>query len=267
MILKDIINKSYYGTVGYIGSEEDIDRLEQYINLNLPILSQFKGIINATTFSQDNPQELYDKLCKVWEKYFSDSKNINNGVSRGHCFGAADNDNSIIDYCKDNQIDWVCKSAYDVALFKECLNIQIEEADFYYLEGVSRHNIINNNSDFETLYNSHYSPQTNFYFVNTSKVDYLNSKSYIDESHYYSLKIPNYNGKIWEYIEGWSNENLLKYCTVRNGLQKFHLADKTKYKKLYDAIIMYNVWDPSHKNIAINGICHYHYPDEKIINI
>jgi hypothetical protein len=267
MILKDIINKSYYGTVGYIENEEDINRLEQYINFNLSILSQFKGIISATTFGNNNPEELYNKVCEVWKKYFPNSKNINNGISRGHCFGAADNDNSIIDYCKTNQIDWVCKSAYDIVLFEECLNIQIEDADFYYLEGISKYNILVNNSDFEMLCNKYFSPQTNFYFINTSKVDYLNSKSYIDESYYYSLKVPNYNGKIWEYIEGWSNENLLKYCTIRNELKKQHLIDKTKYKKLYDAISLHNVGDPSHKNISINGICHYHYYNENIINI
>jgi hypothetical protein len=267
MILKDIINKSYYGTVGYIGNEEDIDRLEQYINLNLPVLSQFKGIITATTFGKNNPEELYKKTLELWVQYFPTSENINNGISRGHSFGAADNDNSIIDFCKEHQIDWVCKSAYDVALFEECLNIKIEEADFYYLEGVSQYNILINNSDFETLSSKHFSPQTNFYFINTNKIDYLNSKSFINESYDYSLRLPEYNGRIWEYVEGWSNENLLKYCVIRNGLKKQHLINKEKYKKLCDAVTLYNVGDPSHKNILIDGICHYHHHDQKIIKI
>ena len=267
MILKDIINKSYYGTVGYIETEEDINRLEQYINLNLPILLQFKGVITATTFGKNNPEELFIKTSNIWKKYFPESIHINNGISRGHCFGAADNDNSIIDFCKDNKIDWVCKSAYDVALFEECLNIKIEEADFYYLEGVSQYNILNNNSDFETLYNRHFSPQTNFYLINVNKIDYLNSRSYIDESYDYSLRLPEYNGRIWEYIDGWSNENLLKYCVIRNGLKRQHLINKEKYKKLCDAMTLYNVWDPSHKNVLIDGICHYHHPNQNIINI
>ena len=200
MILKDIINKSYYGTVGYIDNEEDINILEQYISFNISVLSQFKGIITATTFGKNNPDFLYEKVSELWRQYFPDSKNINNGVSRGHCFGAADNDNSIIDFCKTSKIDWICKGAYDVILSEECLNIEIEEADFYYLEGFSKYNILNNNSNFETLHNHHFSPQTNFYFINTNKIDYLNSKNFINESYDYSLKIPEYNGKILEYI-------------------------------------------------------------------
>jgi hypothetical protein len=266
MILKNIINKSYYGTVGYIKCEKDIELLEQYINFNLPILSQFKGIISATTFGGDDPLKLYNEIDKLWKKYFPESKNINNGISRGHCFGAADNDNSIIDYCKSNKIDWVCKSAYDIVLFEDCLKIPVENSDFYYLEGFSKYNIINNGSDFEILYSNHFSPQTNFYFIDSSKIDYLNSKNYIDESYFYSLKIPNYNGKIWEYIEGWSNENLLKYCVIRNGLKKTHLIDKEQYKKLYELVSLYNIGDPSHKNILINGICHYHYNKENILS-
>jgi len=267
MILKDIINKSYYGAVGYIENEEDIIRLEQYILMNLSILSQFKGIITTTTFNQNNPDELYNKVLELWKKYFPDSKNINNGVSRGHSFGAADNDNSIIDFCKTYDIDWVCKSAYDILLFDECLNIEIEEADFYYTEGISRHNILISNSDFEFLCKRHFSPQTNFYFIDVSKIDYLNSKSYIDESYLYSLKLPEYNGKIWDYIDGWSNENLLKYCVIRNRLKKYHLIDNTEYKKLYDTVIQYDIWDPSCKNIIIKGICHYHFYNHPVIKI
>ena len=31
--------------------------------------------------------------------------------------------------------------------------------------------------------------------------------------------------------------------------------------------MVYEIWDPSHKNIMIDGICHYHYLDQAIINI
>jgi len=44
MNLKQLINKSVYGTIGYIASQEDINLLEQYILFNLPVLKEFKTI-------------------------------------------------------------------------------------------------------------------------------------------------------------------------------------------------------------------------------
>ena len=106
MILKDIINKSYYGSVGYISNLEDIVRLEQYVIYNLPVLKEFINVITSTTYINDNP-ELRIQLENTWKKYFPNSIHLDKGISRGHSFGAADNDNAIIDYCKDNNIDWV----------------------------------------------------------------------------------------------------------------------------------------------------------------
>ena len=56
MILKDIINKSYYGSVGYISNLDDISRLEQYIIYNLSVLKEFINIITSTTYVDNNPE-------------------------------------------------------------------------------------------------------------------------------------------------------------------------------------------------------------------
>ena len=83
---------------------------------------------------------------------------------------------------------------------------------------------------------NHFTPQTNFYFINVSKTDYLTDKTYLNETYIASKNITNYNGKIWEYIPGWSCEEFLAQCIERNNLIKFHLLSSTTYKKLYDAV-------------------------------
>ena len=35
MLLKELINKSVYGTIGYISSESDVEALESYLLYNL----------------------------------------------------------------------------------------------------------------------------------------------------------------------------------------------------------------------------------------
>ena len=50
MILKEIINKSYYGTISYIPNKEYLNTLERYIKYNFNILKEYKGIIVATNY-------------------------------------------------------------------------------------------------------------------------------------------------------------------------------------------------------------------------
>ena len=50
MNLKQLINKSTYGTIGYIASEDDLTRMEQYLLYNLKVLKEFEHIINYNMF-------------------------------------------------------------------------------------------------------------------------------------------------------------------------------------------------------------------------
>ena len=122
MILKEIISKSYYGTIGYISSKNDLILLERYIVHNLPVLKKYKGIIVATNY---NDLGLAVKNAQLWQKYFPKCKIINLKENRGHNFGTADLDNALFDYCKSNKIEWLCKVSNDVVLKKEVLNIKI----------------------------------------------------------------------------------------------------------------------------------------------
>ena len=55
------------------------------------------------------------------------------------------------------------------------------------------------NFDYDRIIDEAFFPQTNFYFINVFKTDFINDKKYIDKTYEYSLDIPDYNGKIWEY--------------------------------------------------------------------
>jgi hypothetical protein len=262
MNLKQLINKSVYGTIGYISSQDDINLLEQYIINNLGILKEFKQIIIATNYSDIN---LINNHNNMWVKYVNCIL-IESSINRGHNFGTTDLDNLIFDYCKDNNIEWLCKSVNDIILTNEVLDIEIEEADFYYLNGIGYGGMIPYNFDFERIINEDFYPQTNFYFINVSKTDYINDKNYINDT-YNIILTPGYNGRVWEYIKDWSCEYFLKQCIQRNNLSKYHLVSKDKYIKLLNIIKQNTIHDSSHKNIMINGVCHFQYPDNKVIII
>lgn len=263
MLLKTLINKSIYGTIGYVSSLEDLNLLEQYITFNLPVLTEFKQIIVATNYGADLQTETHH----IWKKYFPNCVNLDSKVNRGHNHGYADLDNLVFDYCKDNNIEWLCKSANDVVFIDSILEKEIDEADFYYLNGIGFGGMVPYNFDYDQIIKNDFYPQTNFYFINVSKVDYLNDSTYLDETFNYVNQLPNYNGRIWEYIPGWSCEDFLKQCILRNNLSKYHLIPYEKYYILLQYIKNNNIHDSSHKNIMIEGTCHFHFPSNLVLTL
>jgi len=266
MNLKQLINKSIYGTIGYISSQDDLDLLEQYILYNSPVLKEFKKIVVATNYKDSFNTNIILKNNKLWESYFPNCSYINSPTNRGHNFGTADLDNLLFDYCKLYNIEWLCKSANDIILQESILNKEIEEADFYYLNGIGYGGMTQYNFDFDKIIEQDFYPQTNFYFINVSKTDYLNDKEHINEIYNKVQNISDYNGKAWEY--GFKScESLLRECINLNNFSKYHLIPQEKYRILLQIIKDYQMHDSSHKNIMVDGICHFHNNNQQIIEI
>jgi hypothetical protein len=264
MKLKEIINKSVYCTDGYISSKETLNTLEQYILYNLQILKEFKHIIIATNYK--SYPDLVDENNKLWKKYFPECILIDLKINRGHSFGTADLDNALFNYCKENQIDWICKSDNDIIIQDQILDKEVDEADFYYLNGIGYGGMVKYNFDLDIIMNEDFYPQTGFYFMDVSKIDYLNDENHVNEIYNKIQNISDYNNKAWEY--GFKScELLLKECVERNNLSKYHLISQEKYNILLNVIKDNNIHDPSHKNIMIEGICHFQYPTQQVIEI
>lgn len=263
MVLKNLINKSIYGGMGYIHSHSDIELLSQYISYNYPVLKEFKQIIVATNYgsSLQNENEL------LWKTFFPNCTLLNSEINRGHNHGYTDLENMLFDWCKENGEEWLCKVSNDIIIQEHILEKEVEDADFYYLNGIGYGGMVKYNFDFDRIINEDFYPQGNFYLMNVSKCDFISDKTFLNETYEYVHSLPHYNGKIWEYIEGWTCEDLLKNCVERNNLSKYHLIPKEKYLSLLQVIKEYNIHDSSHKNIMIEGICHFQYPEQPVIEI
>ena len=260
MILKDLINKSWYGSIGYIENRNSIETLGSYLLHNQPVLDEFEGHIFAFTYKELD----IDYLAEVINSIYPEAIIIHLENNRGHNFGTADLDNAIFDFCKTIKIEWLCKTSTDVILQPEVLDIPIQEADFYYMNGIGYGGMEKYNFDNTKILFDYFYPQTNFYFINVSKTDYLNDKEYLDETYEYIQSLENYNGKIWEYIQDWTCEDFLLNCVKRNNLSKYHLIAPKTYIKLLELVKQNQIHDCSHKNIMIEGVCHYQYPNNPV---
>jgi len=263
MNLKNLINKSWYGSIGFINNDSDIELLGSYLLHNQLILDEYKGHIFALTYNELNKEYLENTILSLYPNAII----IYLDENRGHNFGTADLDNTIFNYCKENNIEWLCKASNDIILQPEVLEIPIQEADFYYMDGIGYGGMENLNFDSNKIQNEYFYPQTNFYFINVSKTDYLTDKNYINKTYNQIQQLDNYNGKIWEYIQDWSCEWFLLHCVERNNLIKYHLIPQETYIKLLELVKLNQIHDCSHKNIMIEGIYHYQHPDKNIIII
>ena len=89
MQVKDLVNKSWYSSTGYLDSLEDLENLARYIKYNLIFLKKFKGIITSINYNYKNP----DLACRneeIWNKYFDNVVQLECSENRGHNFGTAD---------------------------------------------------------------------------------------------------------------------------------------------------------------------------------
>jgi hypothetical protein len=265
MKLKSLIHKSYYGSIGYIADSDSLELFGSYLLHNSHVLNKYKGHIFAFTYNKSALGEFdLEHLEEGIKSLFPYAIILYLDENRGHNFGTADLDNLIFDYCKNNDIEWLCKASNDIILEKEVLEIPIQKADFYYVEGIGYGGMVNYNFDNKKILKEYFYPQTNFYFINVSKTDYLTDKDYINETYNQIKSTPNYNGKIWEYIQDWSCEHFLVKCVKRNNLAQYHLLSRKKYITLLEHVKQNQIHDCSHKNIMINGICHFQHPNQKI---
>ncbi len=264
MNLKKLINKSCYCSIGHINSESDLELHERYILYNLPVLKEFKQHIIVLNYSQP----LQSENNKLWKKYFPNCIILDLEENRGHSFGIADQENAIIDYCHENKIEWICKSSHDIIFNDSILEIKIDDDyDFYYINGIGYGGMEKYGFDLDRIAKEDFYPQTNFYFIDTTKIDYLYDKEYVNDTYNYIQNLENYSGRVWEYIEGWTCEDFLKNCVYRNNLTKYHLVSDEKYRILLETVKNQQIHDCSHKNIMIDGICHFQYPDQQCLVI
>ena len=68
MKLKELINKSYYVSIGFVDSIESLNMLEKYIIHNLNVLKEFKGVVVATNY-KESYYELRKMNTNLWNKY------------------------------------------------------------------------------------------------------------------------------------------------------------------------------------------------------
>ncbi len=252
----EIVGRSVYGTTGLLAVEADLEALEAAIVHNLPVLREFSQVLVATNYAGTRRDALSESNARLWRTFFPDVVLIDSTLNRGHSIGTSDLDNALFDSSKSSGVSWLCKSANDMLLEVSLLDIEVTEAQFYYLNAVSFSALRQHDFDLATFGDGFLYPQTTFYAIDIDASDYLVDKEFLDRSWRIVQRIPDYSGRIWEYIPRWSCENLLRRCVLRNGLTTSHLMSNEQWQQVMRVVVDQQIEDCSFKGLRINGICH-----------
>jgi len=277
MKLKNVVDESVYCSIGCITKADDISNLKSYLLHNKPVISQFNKIVVAHTKTDNISSQQFQFYNKVWTDLFGGKVSLMVKQNYGHTFGFTDLDSTVINISKEFGVKYIWKSTNDSLIFEKIFDVDLDDADFLYLQGhgyvglVNYHNL-NIEEAVADLENTDYKaffPQTNFFIIK-SCIDFLIDPVEFNDLYLKCIADPDYkNNSTQAEYKYMLCESVLKECVLRNKLKKKHLISKNSYKKLLTFIRDFKVCDSSHKNILFEecGICHFHFPHEQIVEI
>jgi len=277
MTIRDLVkDNSAYGSISCIKGEESVSSIRGYLSYNFDFIKGFKTIILAVNWLDGVLEQTVEDYLDQWRMAFpnSDVYTVRASENIGHTLSTMDLDNTVFNKAKDLYIKWLFKSTEDVLINSAFLDKEIlQGVDFYYFNGFGYAGFFPDYNYTEVTGakamadQSYFYPQTNFYIINTESIDYLYNEEEIDEAYKHISKIENYSGRIWEYLPGFSCEGKLAETIKNQGLTSHHLIPEDKCIELLRVIKNNKIVDGSHKNIMIEGVCHFHNPEKEVIII
>ena len=273
MVVKDLIKDSVFSTIATVelGS---INKLADFLAYNYEVYSAFSTVIISYNVKEGTSQKTVDMFETLWKENISNCVFLRAEGNKGHMFGTIDLEERILKYVKENlpEVKYLFKSMDDVLTLPNFLDLEIEEADFYYLPGFSAASILHKEDSFgikeyETFNDRPYqqqtwTPQTTFFIIDVTKIDSLYGPDVEEKKKIFE----EVRDRLYPSIKPWEVSYSLKFdCETHLGrttkdLKKFCLISN-KFAELLEFVKVNKVGDPSHKNLYFEGagLCHYHF--------
>ena len=185
-----------FGCIATIRGEQDIEKMRSYITHNLPVISQFEEVVFALNWMESCSAQVISDYFEMLMNSGVEVSIVSTDENRNHSLGTMDLDNLLFDFCKEYNIKWLFKSTEDVIIQQDFLDKEIDEADFYYFNGIGYGGMVKYNFDFDRIVKEDFYPNTNFYILNTEKIDYLYDEEIITEAFDHISSIKDYSGRI-----------------------------------------------------------------------
>jgi len=253
---EEVLRRCALGTAGYLRDIADLDRLETVIATNVPVLSTFAEVAVATNFADFGDESLKRAHRRLWRAYLPDAVLIDHPVNRGHSIGTFDLDNALVEWCSAGSRAWLCRSANDVTLSPHLFEVEVSPAHFYFINAVSVDAIEQQSDGRGAFEGDFFYPQGTFWVMKVDGIRRLVDPEFLDASWRIVNSIAGYNGRIWEYLPGWTYEYLLRRAVLDNHVSRCSLLTPQQWREVLDLTVERRLHDCSLKGVDVVGICH-----------
>ena len=266
MRFKELVNKcDAIVFPAYIADENDLHRINHLQMMNDKFNKLFPNTIICINYRNSYVRNKCKKQAeKLFNFHFNNVSYIHNKINYENVRSLCEQEETLIQECKSRGYNYICKTMDHVIILEEALDILLDKnKDFYYTCGIGAQRCIEKNNDVNHIYETEFFPQTNFYFLNVSKIDYIYDLKEVEEKH---LE--------WEADNSVCPNGYFICCedqtakmALRNNLNKQDIIPEDKFKELIQNVIDKRIADPSYKNLSTCGIIHLQYPEQPVYKL
>ncbi len=258
----------------FIAGEEDINRINRLQSINKKFNNLFsKTIICVNYLSLEIRDKYMSKAEELFNKHFNNVDYIHNKTNFTNVRSLCEQEEKLIQLCKSRDYKFICKTMDHVVILEEAYDLILDDTcDFYYTNGIGAQRCLDWDNDIERIIKDTFFPQTNFYFLDVSKIDYIYDLKDVEKKHLeYEAEEQRIQAIDPEYkfhpqLNGYfvCCEDETGKMATRNNLKKFDMIPKDKFELLIRKVIANLIADPSFKNLSTCGILHYQYLNEPV---
>ena len=278
MKLKSIFEKSAYGTIAFIDTEEHFKVNKQHFDKIKHLLYVFPYIIVVTNRNESSDSTHQDAYHALYDQVHDSVIHVKLPYNKGHTYGTMQMDNLLFSTSKQNNLPvvYIVKSSSDMVFDETMFDVQIPDdlKDFYFYSSFGYGSCINEDKPefIQSMTNGQNALAQSLFYIMTSKAPSIYGEVFVDAIMELNKKAPHM--KPWELYahigkplghRGFSSEELLESFVKKNQLTTCNLLSESVLNKLHDFVLAYKVVDGSWKNVCIKDVgnlCHHHYHDK-----
>jgi hypothetical protein len=269
MQIKDLLKDTTAMVCGRIDSKENnVEKMLNMMEYNKPVLESCHSIVLVLNRGADEKE-----ITEIKDGYKQTFKNVYllqpQPVGMGHQIGHITLDKTGYLFAKNNLgSKYTMKMCNDILVSNRFLELEIEDADFYYLPSVGMNEMVGSWNDMlnefkiKKGYKNVFLNCQTWFFIAANNTDVLYES---DE------EIENIFRK-WDHINDvkqarlvCAEHSLIKWA-INNDLKRHSLYSTSQFEKYKDTVITNQIYDGSLKNVFLEpiGIVHYHFSKQQI---
>jgi hypothetical protein len=266
MTIKDILKETTAIICGRIDQKENnVDKMLGMMEYNFPVLDACHSVVLVLNRGSDVSEKEITEIANAYKSKFKISYILQpHPVGMGHQVGHVTLDKTGYLFAKNNLgTKYTMKMCNDILISDRFLDLEIEQADVYYLPAVATHEIIQrlDLSKQQLLSTTEYpdSPLTyqSWFFIGTNNTDVLYES---DEEIERVFRTWDINGDIKQSKVLCAEHSLAKW-SVANKLKRHSLYTPSQFDNYCQFVVRNQIYDGSLKNVTLEpiGITHYHF--------